>query len=247
MSLGVACPKKKEENDPKPTLTDTFTVVYPSLKYRPNENPDKVVGAKVDIFNTELDYFANQNPSKTLSTDSDGKVSITYDSRSSFWFRITKDTLNSFRAKYFKNDDYLKVSPLVSIKPNIFPRICQIMLSTTPVKLQLQVFRNGESLASARVRLFLSKDDLLNRANINYGRDRDTYLQDIRFKNYGSGLFAVLYLEDTTDPQGYVTLENLEPRKRYWISVDEKIPTSDSSIILQDNLDLLTSRQISIP
>jgi hypothetical protein len=121
------------------------------------------------------------------------------------------------------------------------------MLSTTPVKFQIQAFQKGISLANKKITLFLSKAELLNRANIDYDRDYKIYIQDIRFKNYGKQVNAVYWLSRTTDNQGNVTFENLEPRKRYWISIDEKISTTDSSIVLQDNFDLLTARQISIP
>ena len=246
----LACSKDKPKEEVKPKYTYSITVVPPSETYTISNSSNRIEGANIYFYNTELDFRARQNAFDTLVSDNEGKASVTFDSNKQFWYLIKKDTLNNLRTGAFTNylpsgygSQYLDGSLFVSDNKNPNNEI-KIMLSTTPVKLKLISKREGAFISGVKVRLFLSEEELNNRNNINYYY----YLNDIRFKNYNRVLYPFVYLEANTDSNGEAIFNNLEPRRKYWFSIDDKVPTpSSTASTLPDDPNITTTIEVAVP
>ena len=248
ISKFTCAPSKKA--DPEPTkYTYNFIVSSPQIDYNFRSNYKGFEGAKIDIFDTETDYLTNQKIVKSIYTTISGIASYT-STKKEIWFKISKDTLNNLRSGYITKASptwpgdarYLGGSAgnYGGVDNNIIE--IMVMLSTTPIKLQLRCFKAGQPLGNKKVRLFLSNEELVSRDNFNYSS------KDTRFKAYGGFYDISAFLETETDSQGYANFFALEPRRIYWFTIDNKVPTPSSTINkLTDNPDLQNSFEISIP
>jgi hypothetical protein len=97
LGIGMGCEKKKD--NPSPGFKFTFTIMPTSLNYSIYDSKERIEGARVDIFKTEIDYLANQNVFKTTNSDASGVAIVYLDSDKQFWYRVSKDTLNSLRSR----------------------------------------------------------------------------------------------------------------------------------------------------
>ncbi|TAH24634.1 MAG: hypothetical protein EAZ07_09315, partial [Cytophagales bacterium] len=105
-------------------------------------------------------------------------------------------------------------------------------------KLNIQAFQNGVKL-NKKIKLYLSETD---RDSKRVYKATDVELANMLFPSeYNDRIMTDIY------EQGEITFVWLEPRK-YWITVDDKIPTPASTYgPLKDDPNITTSLQVAVP
>ena len=243
---------KKEET--KPEYKYQFHVSPPTIGYNYETNHPGIEGAKIEIFDSENNFNISQTPIKTLNTDLNGDALVTFNEAKKIWFKIRKDTLSNLRSGYTNSEVKRSNLPIenslgylgfINASNNSTNIYC--MLSSTPTKLKIQAFKSGVVQVNKKVRLFLSEADLINRTNLDY-ENGNLEIQP-KYLAYGRTLILSAILETTTDSQGYATFNNLEPRKKYWFSVDDKVPTPNNTDtpLEESNLDVPREIQVVVP
>lgn len=207
----------------------------------------KAKNVKIQIYDKKENYLVSQNPSQTLYTDEKGYASVNYDSKKVIWFRISRDTLNGERSSFNNNSTFSgsdfggQNSGTVGMrKYSDF----KLLLSNTPTKLKLEVYKSGALLKNADIRLYFSEADRDIKRRYKY-TDKETWAY--------SGSKPEGYFVQETNDNGIVEFNGLEPRK-YWFTVkpifqsNEIIPLPVSTNgSLEANPELTNTLQISIP
>lgn len=209
--------------------------------------PDSANMATVKFYTSEQDYLLDQNVYKTLTTGGYFKdVKFTEDSYSDYWFRVEKDTLNNDRFGPNKTSqvgvnghDNTCDGDGIDNKYHNF--LAECILSTTPVRLQLNIKHNGLPVQGATVKLYYSYQDYLNNVN---PKDRPThqvngfnYVNEFwttfEGDNTGASLSQDLFTK-VTAIDGIAVFEQLEPRQ-YWIKVSNGTYTNSAGTIKTPN------------
>lgn len=214
----------------------TTTVIATQLMTG-TENDPRVADADVYVYRQEVDLYSGQNLVAQGKTDASGRYSYTTGENTRFYCKVVKGNLNNLRAGGVHrrtNDDELSTSKKLIAA-----------LSTTPVKLQLQVMYNGAPVEMANYQLYLSEADYL--ANRTY---TGTEPEFIHFGPTWKGGFYSSY----TGTDGIQLIKELEPRQ-YWFRVYKDIDgvrrTNAGTVFktpqaLPDNLDVTTSLTVGL-
>ncbi len=213
--------------------------------------------ANINLFNNELDFLANKNPIKTGLIE-DGKYYITKNSpqpdNNSYWFRINLGNLNNLRYKTYKISPNYERTTVADNFINYSAKVSSV-LSTTPVRVQINVYNNGKPVINAKVKMYLRNDD---------------YVKDIRAKDYTNVAMNYYlsypweydknnsyvtnqyfdFLNKNTDSAGTVIFENYEPRQ-YWFRIEKDGMNNAKSIFttgepLPDDNNITTVLDVNI-
>lgn len=272
--LGVMVGCEKEEPELEPIHYVNFHVIKPGevgkLDYKDTDIPDdgsafeflseKVPGAKVTMYRTYEDYLQQINPLNKDITDANGEVTFEVeDIYEDYYFRIEKGEFNDIRYLneklnsgvydiWYRSDvDRVYTATMVSYG----------IAAKTPTKLAFQVYHQGEVVEGAQVQLYFSEDDYLNEVPAQENKEELLPSYGYWKPEMEAYEYTLDYLESlkntfsgTTDADGYVLLENLEPRT-YWFRITNGELSNAAGQInlsspLPDNADITTQLDIGL-
>lgn len=173
------------------------------------ENAIPIEGAEIVVYRQEIDYVLDKNAAFSGVSDINGDISFKDNAEFNYFFRVKKDSLNEQRfAKDYLNRFGSGRNKKIYTKEYFLP------LSTTPAKLQINVFNNGLPVKDAEVQIYFTEQDYLNNKPPVKMND---FSKEYSNPSYGI-LFENRFFYKLTDINGLAYFDNLEPRE-YWFKV----------------------------
>lgn len=224
--------------------------------YSPPENGSASVGDKIFdfqyfLYENQQDYFLDQN--RIIPTeqelDATGELCICYKNpeKISYYVRAVKGDLNNLRYGPLFFDVTSNRYQETFDNPN--SQSLRVVLTKTPTRLQLNIQDGFEPVEGAEVTLYFTEEDFEN--------DTPAWLNNDELEtSYGrwvsdkAGEVLSLNFVKTTDSEGVVLFDNLEP-KQYWFKVEKDGQTNASGRIktdgsLPDDADITTVYTVGI-
>lgn len=199
MGLSLSCKKEK--------ITYKYKI-YSETTYQVGYTPSPIANADVYLYATEMDYLLDTNVVKQGKTNAQGLFEFLSENRVVYWTRVKKDTLNNLRNGRIQTDAIYQASKEVTEIP------FHAALSTTPVKLQLNLRKNGTPVTRVHVQLYYSLEDY-NKDILPMDRPGSPNEME---RTYNAKYNSVV--NEIADANGTVIFNDLEPRQ-YWFKVTD--------------------------
>lgn len=193
--------------------------------------------AKVLFYSSEQDFLDKNNPVREMISDASGVVEFPLNGPDpEYWVYVEKGDLNNKKYGTVESGVYEQTRSSTGY-------LYETILAKTPTKLQIQVLSVGKPVENATVQLYLSEDSYSN----NITPETESEEMNHSYKDP-----EVEYFLQTTDENGVVYFDNLEPRQ-YWfrvLSEDNEKGNAAGKIKLEeplpDNEDITTSITVGI-
>ncbi len=192
----------------------------------------------VKIYLAKEDYVSAQNVFTEGLTDAEGKFSFEYDSIGSLWFAAHKDTLSNLRgvSKYGGSPEHNEIV-IVEQSSKGYNNYNGVFATLTniPTKLSLSVSHLGEPIEGATVQLYFTeqtyRDSLAAQEDFEHLRPTYGYPRAEASDPEGSfTYYAKEHFLQTTDKEGEVFFDNLEPRN-YWFRITKDTLSNEGTTI----------------
>ncbi len=193
----------------------------------------------IKIYRSHEDYVLDRNVILKGLTDEQGLFAFDYDSAGSLWFSAYLDTLSNLREAREQQPGDRDENQLI----NSFNGVSvtdgkgYATLTNTPTSLQLSVSHLGQPVEGATVQLYFTEqtyqDSLAAQEDFEHLRPTYGYPTDdpTTSDNVSSFINRVdeTFLQ-TTDEEGIVFFDNLEPRN-YWFRITKDTLSNEESVI----------------
>ena len=222
--------------------------------------PHPVAETMIAIYKTKEDYLLNQNILTQGLTDQEGRFTFKYDSVGSLWFSAHKDTLSNLRgvSRYGRWPEHNEIvfAEQGSTGFSNFHRVFATM-TNSPTRLQLSVSHQGQPVEGAKVQLYFTEqtyqDSLAAQEDFDHLRPTHGYFVDEEGTTGEERYFVNQNKEhflQTTDKEGVVTFDNLEPRN-YWFRITKDTLSNENTTVrtlraLPRDADITTSMTVGI-